>query len=156
MGFSNFAFGFLIFFVILEIIHTKSIPNENISFVEKINFEYKNAKWICGDIKCPEDTFGCKIRVRSDKSDKKVVYQSFSCIDKDRNGLLGAGDIINLNKERSIDIQLESYDKAISVYSTSYGLGGHEFADGVVAAEDLNNLKKDFKNNKKVIEESNA
>lgn len=94
--------------------------------------------------------------MRTDKDDPKVLYQSFNCFDKDHNGLLGAGDIIKLKKEKHIDIQLETYEGAVSVYSVGYGLGGHENADGVVALKDLPELKESFKKNKKRIVDSNA
>ncbi|XP_023305905.2 uncharacterized protein LOC111687673 [Lucilia cuprina] len=144
------CFSLLIIYLILQKVTAK--PAEEISYLEKtINFQYENDQWICGDIKCPEKTFGCKIRLRSDEKDRKVFYQSFTCFNEDKITTLGAGDKIEMTKEKVIDIELESYVGAVSVYSTGYGMGGNESANGVLAVEDLNELKETVKKNRKAV-----
>ncbi|XP_037815656.1 uncharacterized protein LOC119606281 [Lucilia sericata] len=146
----NICLSLLIIYLTLQKVKAK--PAEEISYLEKIiNFQYENDQWICGDIKCPENTFGCKIRLRSDEKNKKVFYQSFSCFDEDKMNTYAAGDIIEMAKEKEIDIELESYKGAESVYMLGYGMGGNESAKGVVAVEDLSELKESAKINRKAV-----
>lgn len=104
-------------------------------------------QWICGDVKCPAETFGCKIRYKTDAKNRKIVYQSFTCFDRNKTDLISAGDIIELSKEKGINIDIESMQDAISVYSTGYGYGGHESANGVVDVAKLYELKESFRRN---------
>ena len=98
-------------------------------------------------MKCPAETFGCKIRYKTDAKNRKIVYQSFTCFDRNKTDLISAGDIIELSKEKGINIDIESMQDAISVYSTGYGYGGHESANGVVDVAKLYELKESFRRN---------
>ncbi|XP_037815687.1 uncharacterized protein LOC119606313 [Lucilia sericata] len=148
----NICLSLLIIYLTLEIVAAK--PVKEISYLEKnINFQYENDQWICGDIECPDNTFGCKIRLHSDEEDKKVFHQSFTCFDEDKMPTLGAEDRIEMLKEKEIDVELETYKGAVSVYMTRYSMGGHESAKGVIAVEDLNNLKESAKSNREFVSE---
>ncbi|XP_037815668.1 uncharacterized protein LOC119606291 [Lucilia sericata] len=144
----NICLTLLIIYLTLQNVTAKSA--EEISYIEKtINFQYENDQWICGDVECPEKTFGCKISLQHTKGqDDEAVYQSFNCFDESKFPTVGAGVRLEIPKEIQIDIELESYVGAVSNYFTGYSLGGHEIAKGVVAVEDLNYLKEDAKDNR--------
>lgn len=57
---------------------------------------------------------------------------------------------------RIIDIDIESYKGAVSLYSTGYGLGGHENANGVISPDSWVQLIQSAQDNRRVVEESNA
>ncbi|XP_023305917.2 uncharacterized protein LOC111687680 [Lucilia cuprina] len=146
----NNCLTLLIIYLAIEIVAAK--PVEEISYIEKIiNFQYENDQWICGDIICPVNTFGCKISLLSDKEDKKSFHQTFSCIDESKSAIFISESRIEMPNEREIDVELESYVGALSIYMTGYGMGGHESAKGVVAVENLNDLKESAKSNRESV-----
>ncbi|XP_037815677.1 uncharacterized protein LOC119606302 [Lucilia sericata] len=140
------------FIIYVTVQYVTAKPADEVSYLEtNINIEHDNDQWICGNVECPEKTYGCKIALHSDKENMKVLHQSFSCFDEEKVPLLGAEDIIEMSKQKVIKIELESYEGAVSLYSTGYGMGGHENARGVVAVEDLNALKESAKKNREAV-----
>lgn len=93
--------------------------------------------------------------MKNDQEGRKFLTQTFDCFDKDHNDLMGSYNFINLEQDKNIDIELKTYEDAISTYITGYGSGGHESVNGVVAVNDIEMLKEDFKKNMKNVIESN-
>lgn len=91
-------------------------------------------------MECPGETTGCKLRIKSDENDKKIIYQAFTCLDT-----LGAGDTIKLTEEKLVEIDVKTYVGAKSAYSLSYNQKGKEMANGIVAPDELEDLKEKFK-----------
>lgn len=102
-------------------------------------------------MKCPVETFGCKLYYKTDSKNNKLLSQAFTCFDKNKTNLISAADIIEMPKEKQINIAIESYQGAVSVYSTGYGFGGHESANGVVQVDELNDLKESAKRNRQKV-----
>ncbi|XP_065359090.1 uncharacterized protein LOC135953235 [Calliphora vicina] len=141
-------YSLLIVYVTFPSVTTK--PTDSVSYIETLNFQHENDKWICGDVECPENTFGCKIRIKSDDDDKKVLHQSFTCFDDEKQNILDAETKIELPMRKQIDIDLETYVGAVSSFSTGYGMGGVENANGVVAENYLNGLKESARGNRRI------
>ncbi|XP_073819682.1 uncharacterized protein [Musca autumnalis] len=60
-----------------------------------------------------------------------------------------------MTDSRKIDIDIEIYNGAESVYSTTYRFGGHENAQGTISPNDWFHFISSAKSNMKVIEEPN-
>lgn len=104
---------------------------------------------------CSSGSIGCRIRLSTDVT-KKILHQSFICINEDKTEGLKAGYRTELPRPRTINIDLDIYVEAESSYNVGYGLGGDEFANGVIALDKWDELKNSFREQKKRVEDSNA
>uniref|UniRef100_A0A1I8NP26 Uncharacterized protein n=1 Tax=Stomoxys calcitrans TaxID=35570 RepID=A0A1I8NP26_STOCA len=131
-------------------------PIELVSYIEDLNVSFENDKWICGGITCPSKTFGCRVQRLTDTKDDKMLHSIYICFDENKLNVKVEASITEMVKPRKIDINLESYVGAVSVFSSGYGLGGHENAKGTVSPGAWNELKETAKQNKNTVDESNA
>ncbi|XP_073819681.1 uncharacterized protein [Musca autumnalis] len=126
-----------------------------ISYIVNINLSLRNNQWICGDIKCPSHTFGCRIQ-RYTNSDNNLLESTYTCFDENKVNIRSSvTDTIEMTDSRKIEIDIELYNGAKSVYTTTYRLGGHEYAQGIISPKGWYHFIARVKSNIKVIEEYN-
>ncbi|XP_073835995.1 uncharacterized protein [Musca autumnalis] len=143
-------------FISLVVTAVLGAPIDTISYIGNIKMSFKNDLWICGDIECPTYTFGCRIQRHAATDNNMLLQSTYNCFDENKISTKSSVATNEMVKSRKIEIDIESYKGAESIYSTGYGLGGHERAEGTISPDDWNDFKDSAKRNMKVVEESNA
>lgn len=106
-------------------------------------------------MECPLETFGCRIQ-RQTESYSTILQSTYTCFDNNKTDIKTTETSDEMIEEGKIDIDIETYIGAVSVYSTGYGMGGHERAHGTISPSDWDDLKGSAKENMKLVEDSNA
>lgn len=69
----------------------------------------------------------------NEPTNKQFLIKSYTCIDDYKNLVARVVNKEQMDKIKTIDVNLWSFDGAVSAYSVGYGMGGNENANGIVS-----------------------
>ncbi|XP_011185830.1 uncharacterized protein LOC105214202 [Zeugodacus cucurbitae] len=146
-----------LFCVTLIVLHclteAKYVPG--ISYIDDVQLSYENGIWQCDRITCKHDIHGCKISIINNPADKNELLRSSACYTKDGTVTRELSQTQRMVKPKTVNIDIDSYVGAQSLYTTGYSLSWQE-VKGTIAAEDWANAQKTTRDGMKAVDESNS
>ncbi|XP_014097818.2 uncharacterized protein [Bactrocera oleae] len=131
----------------------KYVPG--ISYIDDVQLSYENGTWQCDRITCKHRIHGCKISIRNNPDDKNELIRSSACYTKDGTATRQLSQVQRMVKPKTVNIDIDSYVGALSLYTTGYSLSWQE-VKGTVAAEDWAKTQKIVRDDMKAVDESNS
>uniref|UniRef100_A0A0A1XRP0 Probable rRNA maturation factor n=1 Tax=Zeugodacus cucurbitae TaxID=28588 RepID=A0A0A1XRP0_ZEUCU len=131
----------------------KYVPG--VSYIDNVVLSYNNDIWRCDKLVCPANTYGCKIIKRNNPNRADELICNNICYDKDGKNLVKLTQTESMVKAKKIDIYINSYLGAQSVWSTGYSLSSQD-VNATIAVADFPELQETTRKIMREVDESNA
>ncbi|CAD7005168.1 uncharacterized protein LOC101452031 [Ceratitis capitata] len=131
----------------------KYVPG--ISYIDDVQLSYNNGTWQCDRITCKARAHGCKITIRNNPNNESELIRSSACYTKEGVSMRQLSQTQRMLKPKTVNIDVDSYVGAQSVYTSAYSLSWQE-VKGTIAAEDWPNAQKDTRASMKAVDESHG
>ncbi|XP_018785410.1 PREDICTED: uncharacterized protein LOC108966798 [Bactrocera latifrons] len=126
-----------------------------ISYIDDVQLSHENGTWQCDRITCEHAIHGCKIWIRNNPEDENELIRSSACYTEDGTATRQLSQAQRMPKPKTVNIDIDSYIGAQSIYTTGYSLSWQE-VKGTVAAEDWASVQQTTRDNMKAVDESNS